>query len=277
MSDYLECTFANWPEQPWRDLLMYEMGEIGFESFTEENQVFKSYIPVSGYDQEKLKQVLSNFVDEYDSTFQTKVIPAKNWNAQWESDFQPVIIDDQCYIRANFHESKGFPYEIEITPKMSFGTGHHATTELMVRELLQMEGKGRTLMDVGCGTGVLSILAEMKGFENIFGFDNDSWALENSVENGQVNGCKNITFKKAEISELDKQSYNVILANINKNVILNDIHHYAERLAPQGELLLSGFYKQDVPDILTKSNKLGLELKKENELNNWIMLKLQKG
>ena len=197
-----------------------------------------------------------------------------NWNEEWEKNFEPIVIADACAVRAPFHKPFNVQYEIVIEPKMSFGTGHHETTFMMLQFILENTFEGKTVLDMGCGTAVLAILAEMRGASKVDAIDIDDWCVENSEENVLRNHCKYISVKLGDASVLPtSETYDTIIANINRNILLNDMEIYSKGLKMGGELYLSGFYKEDLPIIIECCNKLGLQFVENKEKNNWIAAK----
>ena len=223
--DYIEVTAKVNPTEPWSDLLIDLMGEIGFESFDENHQGFKAYIPAQLFDKSKLEEIqLSDENGSHvDFNFEIKHITSQNWNELWESNFDPVDIEGRCFIRAPFHEAKnGYEYQIVIEPKMSFGTGHHETTSLMVQWVLDTDFSGKEVLDMGCGTGILAILSRKKGARNVVAIDNFIYAYENAIENAHYNDVTDITVMHGDASLLGDQKFDIILANITRNVLLAD-------------------------------------------------------
>ena len=269
--NYLEFQFKVEPQQPATEILIAELNEIGFESFVEEEDSLKAYIPENNF-QEKLLDDLSILKsDGFKIAFEKKLIQDQNWNAKWESEYEPVIVDERCYIRAPFHPSKPeVEFEIEIEPQMSFGTAHHETTYQMIQLLMDENLEGLSVLDMGCGTAVLAILAAMKDAKTIDAIDNDEWAFNNACENVKKNHYPNIKVFRGDASLLIDQSYDIIIANINKNILLRDMHAYVKVLQKDGKILFSGFYENDLIDIQKKANLLGLKYKNHLVKNNWI-------
>ncbi|MBI5858790.1 MAG: 50S ribosomal protein L11 methyltransferase [Sphingobacteriales bacterium] len=268
MSSHIQITFSNLqPEQ--QELLIAHLDEAGFEGFDESENVLKAFIPEKNYDKELLKEIAF----KYQLSFEEKIIPEQNWNAVWESNFQPVIIDDFVAIRADFHEPvKHVQHEIIITPKMSFGTGHHASTELMMQQMRQVDFMDKSVFDFGTGTGILSILAEKLGADKVVAVDNDDWSIANAEENFHRNNCKRIQLLKAD-GLPDNQQFDIILANINKNVLLDNIRSLKSHLSANGSLLLSGLLTPDETDMLAETGKFSLILREKTSKDNWICLK----
>lgn len=273
--DYVALEFEVKPQEPWSDLLADELGAVGFEMFEETEQGLKAYIQADSWDEALLEQVDTVRNPEIETLWKSERIAGKNWNEEWEKNFEPIIIGKDCVVRATFHALEGtYKYNIIIDPRMAFGTGHHATTSLMLEALLETEVRGEAVLDMGCGTGVLAILAEQKGATEILAIDIDTWAVENTIENAKANNCSEIVVNKGDSSLLDKARFNLILANINKNVILNDIGLYSKALLPGGTLFLSGFYQSDIPDILQVASAENLNLEVQREKDNWAFLRL---
>lgn len=272
--DYVEVTFNLFPRQPWADILIAQLADIGFDSFEETDSGFKAYIEGSGFDENELKDVIPEILKkEGKYTYKVKTINDENWNQVWESNFEPVLIDDKCYIRAPFHESNpDVAYEIIIEPKMSFGTGHHETTSLMVKWLFEIDLKGKTALDMGCGTGVLAILASKLGASKITAIDNYIYAYENTIENVERNFCKNINTVLGDASALGKEKFDVIIANITKNVLLDDMEKYDSVLNKGGVILFSGFFDDDKNQIEAKASDLGLAYKGIKNEKEWASL-----
>jgi ribosomal protein L11 methyltransferase len=270
---YIEYAFKVAPLQPASDILIAELGAAGFESFVEEEDGVLAYIQKKEYKQDVLEDVSilnnPNFVIKYE----IKEIEQENWNATWESNFEPILVDDVCMIRAPFHESKSIEYDIVIEPKMSFGTGHHETTHMMLQHLLVMNIKDKRVLDMGSGTGVLAILAAMKGATVIDAIDIDHWCYLNAVENIERNNVPKINVYEGDASLLKNKQYDLIIANINRNILLQDIPKYASCLSTKGVLLLSGFYKDDLSLINEACQKVQLKFENNIEKNNWVASK----
>jgi len=211
--------------------------------------------------------------EEVSFSYEVKEIEQVNWNHEWEKNFEPIVVDNEVSIRAPFHKNPGLAYDIVIEPKMSFGTGHHETTHLMVQHLRALDLKGKQVLDMGCGTGILAIFAEMRGAGSVDAIDIDNWCYENSLENVERNQCKTISVYEGDSSLLKPNSYDLIIANINRNILLADMEIYIQSLKEQGILLLSGFYTEDIEIINAAAEKNGLLLDKKLERNNWVGLK----
>ena len=275
--EYLEFKFKVSPLQPWKDILEAELGEVGFESFADTENGVDAYVQVENFDEEAFNNmdVLNNGLCEIDFE-KNKVIP-KNWNEEWEKNFSPINVDNRCIIRAPFHDATNADYEIIIEPKMSFGTGHHQTTHLMISYILDMDVKNMSVMDMGCGTGILAILAAQKGATNIDAIDIDEWAYENTMENAVRNNVGHIKGAKGDASLLkDKEEYDLFIANINRNILINDMPKYAKTIKKGGQLLLSGFYESDIDQLVAEAEKNGFELQEKRDKEGWAALRLKK-
>ncbi|MGL5689665.1 MAG: 50S ribosomal protein L11 methyltransferase [Bacteroidales bacterium] len=278
--NYLEFQFSISPNNEINaDVLSAMLGEIGFESFVSTDNGIDAYIQTSLYDENNIKEVIENFPMEASITFTSNEVIAQNWNEEWEKHyFQPIIIDQKCVIHSSFH--KDIPqteYDILIDPKMSFGTGHHETTSLMLTFLLEEDLQGKSFLDMGCGTAVLAILASKKGANPITAIDIDEWATDNANENIRLNNTANIKILLGDAALLQNENnFDVIFANINRNILLNDMHNYVTKLNDNGHLFMSGFYKQDIPVIEEEANRLGLKLVDFKERNNWVSVKFAK-
>ena len=274
--NYIEVKIPK-PADPIRcDLLVAELGEAGFESFAEEEDALLAYIPEPDYNPEILFEHLKDDVRP-DQT-EVKLIGDRNWNEVWESNYPPVLIDGRCSIRAPFHESPGeVEYDILLKPKMAFGTAHHETTAMMISLMLDEDFSGKRVLDMGCGTGVLAILAKMKETSGIVTIDIDSWTFENATENVALNSLTGIEIEESDASLLAGNApFDIILANINKNILLSDIPIYAAGLRAGGRLYLSGFYDDDVYDISQSCAQNGLKFVWHKTKNKWTAAIYQK-
>ncbi len=273
---YISYTFNITPRDPATEILIAELGYAGFESFVENKEGVIAYIQKEEFKEDILDDIFILKSDEFNIEYQKEEIAQVNWNSEWEKNFNPILIDDTVYIRAPFHNKlPNIKYDIVIEPKMSFGTGHHETTHMMVKHLLNIDFKDKKVLDMGCGTGILAILAEMLGANPIDAIDIDNWCYLNSVENAERNQCENISVFEGDASLLINKKYDVIIANINRNILLNDIKTYANSLNENGILLLSGFYQEDIPIIDAEVSKFNLELQTIEERKNWVALKYQ--
>lgn len=272
---YLSYTFMVNPPQPGSEILIAMIADQGFESFDQTETGFIAYIK-----DEDAKQVnLSEFeFDDFTFSYSVDKIENSNWNAEWEKNFEPVVVDDLLCIRAPFHsKNNSVKHEIIIMPKMSFGTGHHQTTRLMCKQMFELQLSDRTVLDMGCGTGVLAILAKMLGASDVVGIDIDEWSVENSIENCASNGYPEIVIKKGDVDLLESlKNFDVILANINKNILKKQIPEYAKRINPDGRLFLSGFFTTDVEELKQVSAAQGFRFIASYSDGEWAMVSLTK-
>jgi ribosomal protein L11 methyltransferase len=257
---------------------MAEIAEAGFDTFMENEKGFEAYAEQDKYDKQLLHEVKEKYGQFTPVVFYQDRIEKKNWNEEWEKNYEPIIVDDQCMIRADFHKpEKNYKYEIIITPKMSFGTGHHQTTYLMVKNQMDMDHKNKMVMDAGCGTAILAVMASKLGAMKVEAFDIDEWSVINGQENIEVNKCNNINIRQGKISDLTfDDNFDIILANINKNILLVEMAQYAAYLNPGGHLLLSGFYEKDIPDLMEEAQRYSLQHVRSDERENWAALLLVK-
>ena len=278
--NYIELKIECLPLQPAQDILLHKLGEAGFESFTEEDFGLMAYISENDFNENAVTTIFKE-AETYTNTlnFTKKIIQQQNWNEVWESSFKPITIGNKCIVKAPFHNvSENYQHTIEISPKMSFGTGHHETTYLMLAEMLDINFSNKNVLDMGSGTGILTILAAKLDAKYVDAVDIEQWAYENAIENFEANNVDNATSVLGDAHWLKGKtsSYDVVLANINRNILLNDMATYVDVMRPKAQLLLSGFYDIDVPVLLEKINKLELNLVKKNIKNGWCMLHLQK-
>lgn len=265
------------PKEPWDGILIAQLSELGFDGFLETRQGICAYAEEGLNVEEALKQTCL-YEGGFEFEVHQKLIPAQNWNAQWEADFEPVYVDDRLSIMAPFHDlSKAKGLLIQIQPQMSFGTGHHQTTWLMSRALINMSQMPDRVLDMGSGTGVLAIIAEKRGANEILAIDIEEGATENARSNVELNKCRKITAMQGDIDLLkDEKPFGLILANINKNVLKAHMFEYARLLEPGGTLLLSGFFESDVDELVDFATKFGLQFVDVNTNENWAMIQLKK-
>ena len=273
---YIGYHFTIDPVELGSEILIAELGEKAFESFIETETGISAFVQKELWDTNILEdiQILSNPEFKIEYTFEE--IEQVNWNEEWEKNFEPIDVDGKCHVRAPFHEKTNAEYDIVIEPKMSFGTGHHETTHMMIQHLLETNLVGKKTLDMGCGTAILAILAEMKGAQPIDAIDIDNWCYLNSIENAERNNCKHISVYEGDASLLKGKKYDVIIANINRNILLNDMQQYVDCLNENGILFLSGFYTEDIPVISENCTTKGLTYVKQFERNNWVALKFVK-
>ena len=272
---YTQLTVTCSPD--FTDILIAELSEGGFDTFQENENGFDAYAEGDNFSQEIVDEVKSRYAQVTELDFSFQKIEKKNWNEEWEKNYEPIDVDGKCLIRADFHKpAKKFPYEIIITPKMSFGTGHHQTTYLMIKNQMNIDHKDKRVMDAGCGTAILAIMASKLGATEIEAFDIDEWSVVNGEENKELNNTKNIRIQQGKISEVSLTGkFDIILANINKNVLLSEMKIYASYLTPSGKLLLSGFYTHDIDDLKSESAKYKLKEVLRDERQTWACLHLE--
>ena len=278
---YFEFTFHTSPcTETVNDVLTAVLGEVGFESFVECEGGLTAYIQQSVCDENAIKIAIAEFpLPDTDITYTYTEAEDKDWNEEWEKNyFKPIRIGKDCIIRASFHEHEpGYAYNIIIDPKMAFGTGNHETTFLMISEILKLDLTSKELLDMGCGTAVLAILAHMKGAGRVVAIDIDEWAYNNALENIRLNNTNDIQVALGGAEQIPAfGTFDIVFANINRNILLNDIRHYSECMKPGAFLYMSGFYVQDIPAIEEECKHNGLALLSHTEKNNWAAVKVQK-
>ena len=277
--NYYELLFIVEDRQDYRrDLLINALGEIGFDTFEETETGFNAYIPVTDFSEEVLISSLNPFYEEFPFSYTSKLIEQKNWNEVWESNFEPITIGEQIYVRATFHEPRPeFQYEIVIDPKMAFGTGHHQTTAMVLSLMLEYDFAGKDVLDMGCGTGILAIMAAKLDAKNITAIDYDPVCYESTVENAQLNKVNNITALCGSKEAIPDEQYDTILANINRNILIDQMERYAEVLKPGGEIYFSGFYETpDLEIITSEAAKYGLTYTRHKRDKDWVAARFVK-
>lgn len=272
MQEYIAYSFTIHPKEPWSEILLAVLSELPFESFEFTSVGLNAFIEKS-----KWTENILNTVDLFENRaveigYRLETIGSKNWNAEWEANFSPIVIDDRCVIRAHFHEPTSAPLELIITPRMSFGTGHHETTQMMLVYLLDLPIAQSRVLDIGCGTGILSILAAKRGAQIVHGIDNDTNCVGNSKENAQQNHQNKIEFWVDEEPPDTIDYYDFIFANINKNVLLKQLPKYVSCLKQKGHLILSGIFVSDAQNVIQKANEFGLSKKSEKEVKQWAAI-----
>lgn len=269
--NYIQTKVPAPKNQADSEILIAKLMSVGFDSFEEQQDSLIAYIPENEFLKEKLLEIDYYSESENLGVLVIEVLPDKNWNEVWESNYPPVTIDNRCYVRAPFHE--GNPekdYEIVIHPKMAFGTAHHETTAMMIQLILRNDHRNNRVLDMGCGTGVLAILASMKGAKEVMAVDIDPWSSKNALENVKLNNINNVRVVKGGVEiTIEEYNFDIILANINKNILLRDMKYYADALLERGHFYFSGFYSSDLSDIEVKAGCYGLELIESLENNNW--------
>ena len=277
---YLEFTFRTQPcTETTNDVLCAVLGEVGFESFVEQPDGVAAYIQKDLYDEDAVRQAVTDFpLPDTTVTYSYVEAEDKDWNEEWEKNFfQPIVIGDRCVVHSTFHHDvPQVPYDIVINPQMAFGTGHHETTSLIIGELLDSDLQGKTVLDMGCGTSILAILARMRGAARCTAVDIDDWCVRNSLENITLNHLDSIDVYQGDASSLaDKGPFDMVIANINRNILLADMKHYTARMTPGATLLMSGFYTDDIAAIRTEAESLGLTFVEHREKNRWAAVKFQ--
>ena len=277
MMNYITVTFFVSPE--FTDILIAELSEIGFDIFLESEHGFQASIEKDLYSKDAIEEIISRYKEFISPlSYTEEEVEKKNWNEEWEKNYDPIIVSDTCIVKASFHQiEKKYPYEIIVNPKMSFGTGHHETTFLMLQKQLTIDHTDKKVMDLGCGTGILAIMANKLGAKEIVVCDIDEWCVENSSENFGLNGCENIkTFLGTVENIPDHGPQDIILANINRNVLLEEIPRYSSLLKNNGYLLLSGFYERDIEDIKKLASKNQLKYQNHETKKDWAVVLFQK-
>ena len=270
---YLGFHFAVEPKELGSEILVAELGELPFESFIESDSGIVAYIQKQFWTANVLDNLHILSSPEFKISYTIEEIDQVNWNEEWEKNFEAIDVEGMCHVRAPFHPKTEAKYDIVIEPKLSFGTGHHETTHMMIQHLLETDVVGKKTLDMGCGTAILAILAEMKGAQPIDAIDIDNWCYLNSIENAARNNCNQITVYEGDADLLKGKKYDLIIANINRNILLNDMKSYVDCLNKEGILLLSGFYNEDIPFIDASCTEKGLSYLKKLERNNWVSLK----
>lgn len=277
---YLEFTFHTQPcTETANDVLCAVLGEVGFESFVEQPDGLAAYIQKDLYDEDAVRQAVDDFpLPDTTVTYSYVEAEDKDWNEEWEKNFfQPIVIGDRCVVHSTFHHDvPQVPYDIVINPQMAFGTGHHETTSLIIGELLDSDLQGKSVLDMGCGTSILAILARMRGAACCTAVDIDDWCVRNSLENITLNHLDSIDVYQGDASSLaDKGPFDVVIANINRNILLADMKHYTARMNPDATLLMSGFYTDDIAAIRSEAESLGLTFVEYREKNRWAAVKFE--
>jgi ribosomal protein L11 methyltransferase len=277
--NYLKFSVTIKSAEDWfHDIFTVQLAEIGFESFMETDYGLDAFIPEKDFDELKLRKLLAEQPESIQINWSKAIIEEKNWNEEWEKNyFEPLKIGEDCVIRAPFHKNfSDARYEIIIEPNMAFGTGNHETTSMMLETILENDMQDKTLLDMGCGTGILGILASMRGAKKITAIDIDEWSFKGASQNAQINHIKNMEVKLGDASLLGDEKYDVIFANIHKNVLLNDLPIYSNCLKTSGQIFISGFYTEDIPKLINKAELVGLKKSGIKSKNNWVVLILEK-
>lgn len=274
--DYIELTLSHFGDfNP--EIAVAELAELGFESFSETDDIINAYIPADGYVAEAVTGYLEALSCDHGLQWSINRVAERNWNEEWERSYEPVVIEGRCRVRAPFHEPSGeYPYELVIEPRMSFGTAHHETTYLVIAMLLDTPVSGKQVLDMGCGTGLLALLAGRMGASRVVAIDNDEWAVSNAADNMERNGAPHITVIRGEASDIPKPSFDVVLANINRNILMADMPAYAGATCPGGVLILSGFYEEDMPVIRQSAEGCGFRYDSHSARNRWVAARFRK-
>lgn len=270
---YIQVTFSFKAIEAYQqDLLIAELGEIGFNTFEEVEGGFLAFSDLNAFSEGQLKSVLGQFEEDFECNYTISEIEGKNWNEEWEKNFEPLIISDQCYVRATFHEAQPtYKYEIVIDPKMAFGTGHHQTTTMMMQYVLETDVEGKEILDMGCGTAILAILAAKKGASKLVAIDNDEVCYQSSVENAALNGVTNMEAFCGGKEVIPSVPFDIILANINRNILIDQIPTYAKVLKSGGNIFFSGFYESpDLDMIKATCAPFGLVYVNHKKIGEWV-------
>lgn len=272
---YIEYVFIVREPEVFRDILLAEISDLPFESFEETTNGLKAYVPENLYDKKLIGERISTF--NYIKSYDIVEIEGVNWNAEWEKEYPPIMVENQCLIKAPFHPNDPrFMFQVVIKPQMSFGTGHHDTTYLMVKHLLSENIFNKVVLDMGCGTGVLAILADQKGANPVWAIDNDEWAYKNTLSNCLLNGTEFVSVRFGDKKVIPNKKFNLILANINKNILKRDMSAYVDHMLKGAVLLLSGFFELDVDEIKLAAESNGLKVISSDSKNEWALVKCVK-
>lgn len=265
-------------KEDFREILIAELAEVGFDSFLETDTGLEAYIEEKSFQRESFQDIVNHYQDLADLEVVEGVMEKVNWNEEWEKHYDPIAVGEEVYVRASFHPAKAeFKHEILINPKMSFGTGHHATTFLMLSHQLTIVHQDKRVIDIGAGTGILAIMAHKLGASEVEAFDIDEWCVDNGNENFELNGMQAVKMGLGTVREVVPQgTFDIVLANINKNVLLDELEIYATLVKKQGNLLLSGFYTHDIEDIHEKAKSVGFTLLSQKDKDNWAALIFEK-
>ena len=266
----LEYSFTAPGSDIQHDMLVTMLAEIGFDSFMDDEQGLKAYCSAESRDDSGVENILSDPAFFGVHLLKVEEMPDKDWNELWEASYQPVVVNERCRVRAPFHEpDPGFEFDLVIEPKMSFGTANHETTAQIIQLMLETDFQGKTVLDMGSGTAVLAILAKRLGAAHTVAIDNDEWAYRNAFTNCELNGIDDIAIVLGDALSIDGQ-FDVVLANINRNILLRDMHYYYEAMKPEAHIFFSGFYTEDLPSIQAEAERLGLRYRRHLDRNNWV-------
>ncbi len=268
--NYIACTFSNPQNEALKDMFTEMLGNIGFDSFMDIDEGFTAYCAETAFDKNALDGILAMEQLADVQIFKQEIIPDQDWNATWESSYEPVVIDGICRIRAPFHEAdSSYKYDLCIEPKMSFGTAHHETTAQIIKLMLAEDFKGKDVLDMGSGTGILAILAKKLGSAKTVAVDNDEWAYRNALDNVKLNAENDIVVELGDANSLNNRQFDVIIANINRNILLRDMREYVKCLKNAGKIFFSGFYESDLQMIKFEAERLGLSYLNNIKENEW--------
>lgn len=274
--NYLEFAFRITPAEPGMEIAQAALSTLPFDSFTMEDDILRAYIPKDLFVQADFDDLFLWDLDGFEIDYQISKIEQKNWNEEWEKNFSPIDVDGRATIRAPFHPAPASGMDILIEPRMSFGTGHHQTTYMMVTHVLDTDCAGKDVCDMGCGTGVLAIAAAKKGAKNVLAADIDEWAYGNAMDNVAANSCPQIRVVQGGAEVLGSETFDLFLANINRNILVRYMADYARAVRPGGHLVMSGFYVPDNEAITAEAAKYGFTLEKALEKDRWSSLKFRK-
>ena len=274
--NFLELNFKC--DRDFTEILIAELASIGYESFMETDEGFNAYIEKSSFSEKELTGILDKYHKITLLSYFSQDLKEKNWNEEWEKNYEPIIVEDKIIVKASFHKiNRSYPVEIIINPRMSFGTGHHDTTYLMLQFQLETDQKDKDVLDVGCGTGILSIMACKMSANSVVAIDNNDWAVENSKDNFQINQCENVKLISGTIIDIPAQDqYDIIMANINRNILLEESSLYIPHLKDDSFLIMSGFFTEDIKYLEEKLNGLGWKLVNQKHKNNWAAIKFER-
>ncbi|MDA3942342.1 MAG: 50S ribosomal protein L11 methyltransferase [Bacteroidetes bacterium] len=274
---YIEVLFSLPSNSNQQEMLAALLAECGFESFMEDETSFRAYCPEGSFSALEVEEIIDKAEFQEIKLLKKTLIPDENWNANWESSYEDVVIDGVCRIRAPFHQAdQSIKYDLLIEPRMSFGTAHHETTAQMISLMLKLDFYKKTVLDMGCGTAVLAVLASKMAAKKVVAIDNDQWAYENALDNVEVNKCEAVEVIKGDATAIGNQKFDDVLANINRNILLADMPTYIDAMLPGANLLISGFYQEDLKDLKYLAEKSGLVFETHITKNNWVAAQFTK-